>query len=115
MKTNLWAVVFCGFGLLCFSACKRSQAPVGPPQEFYGAKLEWAKLDPAFADAPEQTKATVALADRAFRYAQFPQGLEALDKLSNDPSLNEPQKKLVNDLIEQTKQVIAKAPPPPGQ
>ena len=39
-------------------------------------------------------------------------GLVELDKLSNIPNLTDPQKKLVNDLIEQTKKVIEEAPPP---
>lgn len=46
------------------------------------------------------------------RYGQFPQAMVQLDKLAHVPNLTEPQKKLVNDLLEQTKQVIAKAPPP---
>ena len=35
----------------------------------------------------------------------------SLDKLSHNPGLTESQKKVVADLIEQTKQVIAKTPP----
>jgi hypothetical protein len=38
-----------------------------------------------------------------------------LDKLGNNPSLSEPQKKLVNDLIEQMEQVIAKSSLPAGR
>jgi hypothetical protein len=46
------------------------------------------------------------------RFGQFPQAMVQLDKLAHVPNLTEPQKKLVNDLLEQTKQVVAKAPPP---
>ena len=60
-------------------------------------------------------QANVSLAVRAFRYALFTNALVELDKLVSNPKLTDAQKTLVSDLIEQTKRVIAKAPPAPEQ
>jgi len=48
----------------------------------------------------------------AFRYHQYEKALMEIDKLSNDPALNDEQKKLVTEVLEQVKQVAEKAPPP---
>jgi len=87
----------------------------GPPQEYYGVKVDWRKLDAVFTNSSPEVQASVTLLLQDFRYAQFSKALADLDKLSNDPSLTPPQKKLVTDLTEQTKQVIAKAPPEPAR
>jgi len=75
-------------------------------------KLNWAKLNTEFTNASPDVQSDVSLAVRAFRYSLFPKALVELDKLSNNPNLTEAQKKLVAELQEPTKQVIAKAPPP---
>lgn len=49
------------------------------------------------------------------RYGQYDQALAELQKLGAVPTLTEPQKKLVNDLVEQVKQLAAKAPAKPPQ
>jgi len=46
----------------------------------------------------------------SFRYRQYEKALMAMDKLVNDANLNEEQKKLANDVLEQVKQVATKAP-----
>jgi hypothetical protein len=115
MKMTNWLFAIFAVCLLGLAGCKKADQSVGPPQEYYGVKLEWQKLDTAFTNASPEVQASVSLAVRGFRYAQFPQALVELDKLANNPNVTEAQKKLVNDLIEQTKQVIAKAPPPPAQ
>jgi hypothetical protein len=49
------------------------------------------------------------------RYGTYPDALAALDKLASDPSLTEPQKKAVSDLIEGVKQTLAKAATAPAK
>ncbi len=100
--------------LLAFSGCKKADQQSSAPQ-FHGVNVDLPKLDTEFATVGPEVQDSLSLVKRFFRYAQFPQALMELDKLSNNPSLTEPQKKLVKDLIEQTKQVITKTPPPPGQ
>ena len=68
-----------------------------------------------FATTGQDVQASLNLVKRYFRYAQFPEALVELGKLSNNSNLTEPQKKLVNDLLTQTRQEISKAPPNPGQ
>ena len=115
MKTNQWVFTTVAVCLVAIAGCKKAEPAEGPPQEYYGVKVDLPKLDATFANASPDVLDSVAQAKHGFRYELFPQALAALDKLSKHPALTEPQKKLVSDLIEQTKQVIAKAPPPPGR
>jgi hypothetical protein len=101
--------------LLGGAGCKKREQYVGPPQEYYGVKVNWAKLSTEFTNASPDIQANVSLAVRAFRYALFTNALVELDKLVSNPNLTDAQKNLVNELLEQTKQVIAKAPPAPEQ
>src|SRR5207247_11053418 len=96
-------------------SCRKADQSVAPPREFFGVKVDLPRLDADFTNASPDVQDRVSLIKRFFHYGQFAQAMVELDKLSNVPNLTMPQKKLVNDLIEQTKQVIAKAPPPPGQ
>jgi len=111
---RFWLSLLAGC-LLLGAGCKKREQYVGPPQEYYGIKVNWAKLNTEFTNASPDVQANVSLAVRAFRYALFTNALVELDKLANNPNLTDAQKKLVSDLSEQTKQVIAKAPPSPEQ
>lgn len=115
MKTTRWLFPLLGAFLCLVVGCNRSDRPSEMSREYYGVKVDWPQLDTQFANASPDVQGGVAVVKRAFRYALFPQAIVGLEKLSGNPSLTETQKKLVNDLIEQTKQVMAKAPPPPGQ
>jgi len=99
--------------LLAAAGCKKEQQQMGPPQEYYGVKLNWLQLNTAFTNASPEAQNDAYLAVRAFRYSQFPQAMLQLEKLANEPGLTDGQKSVVNELMEQTKQVVAKAPPPP--
>jgi hypothetical protein len=98
-------------GLLASPSCKRSNKTVAPNTEYSGVKVDWPRLDAEFAASDQQLQAEAYMAKRHIRYSQFPQALVELDKLSRNPGLSESQKKAVNELLEQTKQVIAKGPP----
>ena len=98
--------------VVALTSCNKTES-AAPPQEYYGVKVDWPKLDSEFTNTSPDVEAKVSLVKRAFRYGQFPQALAPLDALANNPNLTDSQKKLVHDLVEQTKQVIAKMPPPP--
>jgi hypothetical protein len=106
-----------GFLVLCLAAlsgCKKStQDPPSP--NYYGVQVDLPKLDLQFTNASPETLTSVTLVKRYFRYSQFMQAMMELDKIANDSSLTQVQKKTIADLLEQTKQVIAKAPAQPGQ
>ena len=115
MKTTNFVFSILAVCVVAFAGCKKADQSQGFSQQYYGINVDWPKLDTEFANAGQGVQDGVTLVKRFFRYAQFPQALMELDKLSNNPNLTEPQKKLVNTLIEQTRQVIIKAPPQPGQ
>jgi hypothetical protein len=98
--------------LVAFASCKKSDQPVAPNTEFSGVRVDWPKLDTEFAGSDQELQKAASLAVRHIRYAQFPEAVADLERLSDDPKLTEAQKKLVSDLLEQTKQAMAKAPAP---
>jgi hypothetical protein len=99
---------------LALAGCKKEEQTMGPPQEYYGVKLNWSQLNTAFTNASPEVQNDAYLAVRAFRYSQFPKAMFQLEKLAEAPGLTDAQKIVVAKLIEQTKQVIAKAPPASG-
>lgn len=113
MKTTNFFSLVVAVGLLALAGCKKADQP-GSVEQFHGINVDLPKLDTEFAKSGADVQDSLTLVKRFFRYAQFPQALMELDKLSKNPNLTEPQKKLVNELIEQTRQVITKSPPLPG-
>lgn len=98
--------------LLAFSGCSKS-APKPPDSiDYNGVQVSWPKLDLEFAGAPPEMQADLSEAKRAFRYGLFAQAMPALEKLAKYPNLTPAQQKLLAEVLEQTKQVIAKGPPP---
>lgn len=100
-----WFLAFC---LLAFVGCGKKQPVEQPPVDIGGVKVDMPKLQMAFSNGPEDALGDVHQAVAMIRYGKYDNSLVALDKLSNNPALNEQQKKIVNDVIEQMKQVIAK-------
>ena len=98
--------------IVAFAGCKKEDPAKAAAQAYHGINVDWVKLDAVFATAGQETQDNITLVKRFFRYAQFPQALIELDKLSNNPNLTEPQKKLVTDLFEQTKKAIENTPAP---
>ena len=96
---------------LAIAACKKAEQPAAINQEFYGLKLAWPKLTTEFTNASPEIQASAALAAHSFRCADFPRALAELDKLSNLTGLTEPNRKVVSELLEQTRLVMAKALP----
>ena len=99
--------------LLGFVACRKAELPPDPAAEYFGIKVDWPKLDTEFANPTQDMRDNLSIIKRFFRLGQIPRARAELEKLSSNPTLTEPQKKLVNDLLDQTKEVLAKAPPPP--
>lgn len=116
MKTTHWiftALTICSVAL---AGCKKAGEEPGPIPVYYGVKMvDLPKLDTDFANASQDVQSSVSSVKRLLRYAQFPQAVAELGKLANNPNLSEPQKQVVNGLIEQTKQAIANSKAPPAQ
>lgn len=102
----VWTVV----AAFCFTGCSKKQtvAPMAP-LDVSGVKVDLPKLQADFNGAPPEAQALIADIGSSLRYGLYEKTLVALDKLSSTPGLTDPQKQTVNTVIEQMKQVIAKA------
>jgi len=79
-----------------------------------GVNLDLPKLDTEFQNSTPEVQTAVIQIKTLFRGGRLAQMVKELDKLGNNPSLTESQKKLINNLIGQLGQVMAKIPTPPG-
>lgn len=116
MKLLLGLVLALGFVSLV--GCKKSGGDQSggavAPTEIQGVKVDIGKLNQAMETATPEQQATARNIQMAFRYGQYEKALMEADKLANDATLNEQQKKVATDVLEQVKQVVAKAPPAPA-
>jgi hypothetical protein len=106
MKRMLWLVAAGG---LFLAGCHKEKAP--PAAQFGQVTVDVNKLSAAFADAAPEAKQSVSTALLNLRYGENAKALMSLDELVNNPAVTEPQKKIVNEVIEQVKQAINQAPP----
>ena len=83
------------------------------PMVVEGINVDLPKLQAsidATGNADLQSAVRAVLMD--FRYRQYEKALMDIDKLSSDSNLNEEQKKIAGEVLDQIKQVAQKAPPP---
>jgi len=78
--------------------------------EIRGVKVDLPKLQEVFSNAKPELRASVLDAVSDIRYGKNNDALAKLQKVAGDPSLAEAEKKVVTDVIEQVKQLAAKAP-----
>jgi len=112
MNVLLGIVLACA--VVSLSGCKKKQAagPSAAPMNVEGVSVDLPKLQAsidATGNADLQSGVRSVLMD--FRYRQYEKALMDIDKLANDTTLNEEQKKLAAEVLEQIKQVAQKAPP----
>jgi hypothetical protein len=112
MKTMNWVSGILVVGLLAFAGCGKSDT--GSYQSIPAA-MDITKFRAAFPSPTPEQRDNFAKACDGVRYGLYPNALAALDKLSNDASLTDAQKKAVADLTEGIKQTMAKAAAPPKQ
>jgi hypothetical protein len=98
--------------ILCFVGCGKKGADEQlAAMDISGVKVELPKLQQEFANAPQELQDPVHQVVASIRYGQYERALQSLDKLVNSQGLTDAQKKTVNAVIEQMKQVIAKVGP----
>lgn len=100
--------------LVVTQACKRSQTQA-LTQDRFGIGVDWPRLDSEFSDNDPAIRTAAATIKRSILYHQFPQALADLESLAANPALTDPQKKILTDLRDQTRQVMAKASPQTAQ
>lgn len=101
-------------GAVAITGCKKKGASGPPiaPMVVEGVNVDLPKLQAAIdttGNADLQSAVRGVLMD--FRYRQYEKALMDIDKLSTDSNLNEEQKKIATEVLEQIKQVAQKAPP----
>ena len=87
---------------------KNAAPPPAAPMDIAGVKVDFPKLKEAVQGSPE-LDAMVNDASSTVRYGLYDKTLDSLAKLAAVPTLNDQQKQLVNTVIDQMKQVVAKA------
>jgi hypothetical protein len=96
MKIIKW--LLCA-GLIAVAGCHKSDTPsTGSVQT-----IDASRLRPAFSSATPEVRATVDEVMTSLQLSNPAKALAELEKLANNPSLTEPQKKVVSDLMEQIK------------
>ena len=81
-----------------------------PPMEVEGLPVDAPQLSVSFQKSSPELFSKVSDAVTKLRYKQYVDALAGLDAVLNTPGVTEKQKKLLNQVIGQIKQVIAKNP-----
>ena len=109
--TNCLIMVLLG-GMLAFVGCGKSDKSTA---QHIPATMDVAKLQQAFPSPTPGQQSALGKVQQSVRYGLLPDALASLDKLASDPSLTEPQKKAVSDMIEGVKQALAKTVTAPAK
>src|SRR5256885_16630912 len=105
---------FCLAFLALLGACnKSSEADKLPPMEVEGVKVDTPRLMAEFVNASPELQRPVNEAVTKMRYRKYLDAMMDLDHVLTNPGLNDKQKKLVAQVIDQPKEVLAKNPPRP--
>jgi hypothetical protein len=110
MKITQYLFVVLMAGTLAMVGCGKSTKDTPPPRQ--PGVVDISALQQAFPDPAPDVKASLDKLRFSARYAQFEAELVELDKLNSAPNLTDPQKKAINDVIEQVKVAIQARPAP---
>src|SRR5438128_40281 len=97
--------------VLVSAGCGKKASLSQAPREEAGVKVDMPKLMAAFSAGDASAMRTASDIDANFRYGLYEKVLQDLQKLATNPNLTEQQKRVVNQVIDQVKQVINKAGP----
>jgi hypothetical protein len=112
MKTTHYLLVVLMAGVIALVGCSKS-TPKAPPRQ--PGVVDLTDLQQAFPTPTPDAKASLDKLRFSARYGQYEVGLVELDKLAGLPDLTEPQKKAINDVIEQVKEAIKLRTAAPSQ
>lgn len=100
--------------LVAFAGCSKSggQGASGTAMDINGVKVDIPKLQSTLATVNNpDVQNNLQQVTFGIRYADYMKAMMSLDKLAADPNLNDAQKKVVTQVLEQMKQVVNKPPP----
>ena len=109
MKKATWILSILAAGLVAFSGagCKKETASRQPTTIQDGMTQLRTALSGANAQVQSNLYNVVVY---GIRYGRYMEALVGLDRIASDPSLNDVQKKAVNNAIELVKQAMTNAP-----
>jgi predicted small lipoprotein YifL len=112
MKTTNWMMIVLLGTVLALAGCGKKAPP--PPPSVEGVTVDLPKLREAFATATPDLQTAISQTTMCVRYGEYSRALDALGKLAAAPNLTDPQKKIVNEVTAQIKELASKVPAPPG-
>jgi hypothetical protein len=105
-KTRL--LILLAAGAITLPACKKPPPPPLETYQMFGVSIELGRLRQEFQNtSPELEMTTRRISSEAHQW-RLAQAMVDLDKLGNAPGLTDSQKKAVNDVMDQVKDVLAK-------
>lgn len=107
MKKTVWLLCIATGVLLAASGAGCAKKPASAPPQTLQQGV--AQLRAALRTAgPEVERDLYDHVVRGIHYRHYPEALAALDRIANNPSLSDQQKKLANDVTELLKQAAQK-------
>ena len=100
---------------LVLAGCGKPKTVGSQAMDINGVKVDLPKMQAAFPSEKPEFADSINKIRMCVRYGKYVDALPELDKLAATPGLTDAQKAVVNEVIEQMKQVAAKAPPRPAQ
>jgi len=109
LTLSLFGLVLAGLLVTAGAGCKKSD-PAPPPVQQNGVTIDSRKLQTELATSTSpEVRQNLQKFSMGLRYKSYVEAMMALDKIAADPSLTEPQKKLVGEVLEQLKQAANNA------
>ena len=106
--------VLLAVGIGASAGCKKNQpeAELPPPMIVEGVSVDLPRLmNSVVVSGNARAQAGLREVQGSFRYGQYGKAMAGLDKVAKGGGLNDEQKKLAEEVIEELRQVIAKAGP----
>jgi hypothetical protein len=103
MKAIKYLLMILTVGVLALAGCSKSDK--GPPPREPG-RVDLSQLQQQFPNPTPEIAACIEKVRFACRYRTFDTAQAELDKLAQLPNLTEPQKKAVDEVVEQVKTAI---------
>jgi hypothetical protein len=92
--------------VLLVGGCKKAETPADP-FTIQGVKVDLPKLQAQFISAGPELQTSANEVGSAIRYGMYPKAVAELEKLAAYPNLTEPQKKAVQEVMAQVKQLAS--------
>jgi hypothetical protein len=102
-------------GLSLLAGCSKPAEKTQPGIDLYGVKVDVPRLQALLAgETNPEVRTNLAQVQFGIRYGDWQKAMTALERIAAVPSLTDPQRKVVNDVMGQIKQATGAAPRKPA-